>query len=80
MQIVDGRLSELIALRGKKGIKSSDQVTDLRFLAAKANKFGAKCRLPVLMHLIMSHFDAVRSIDATLRADNWRVREALISC
>ena len=42
-------------------------------LAAKANKFGAKHLLPVLMHFITAQMDEVRKIDDCLTKDNWTV-------
>jgi translation initiation factor 3 subunit C len=73
------RLKEVVAMRGKKNTNPYEQIKTLSYLSKKANKFGARKLIPVLMHLIAAHYDTCRMIDQFLSDVQWKdVHRALV--
>lgn len=71
-EILEKQVMIIIAARGKKGVNRADQVVQLRQLSVKAIPFGAKQRLPMLMHLITAQFDYKSKIDEHMPTKMWR--------
>jgi len=71
-EILDKRLSELMASRGRKGTDPRELLRQLEVLSKAARTFGPRREIPVLMHLISAMYDAHRVIDDYMDLQQWR--------
>lgn len=75
-EVLEKRVSELVALRGRKGTDSKQVLYQLEVLSKMAKFFGPRKEIPVLMHLISAMFDANRSLDDYMDLRTWRTCRA----
>lgn len=71
-EVLDKKLAEVIASRGRKSTDPKDVLRKLEVLAEASKKYGPKKEIPVLMHLVSAMFDAQRSIDDYMDLQQWR--------
>lgn len=71
-EILEKKVAELIASRGRKGTDPKTVLYQLEVLAKVARYFGPRKEIPVLMHLISSMFDVNRSLDDYMDLRTWR--------
>ena len=71
-EVLEKKVNELVASRGKKGTDSKTVHRHLEVLSKIARVFGPKTEIPVLMHLISSMFDQNKLIDDYLDLLSWR--------
>lgn len=71
-EMLNTKVNEIIASRGKKGTDSKVLNRQLEVLAKISRFFGPHKEIPVLMHLISSTFDVNKLIDDYLDLLNWR--------
>jgi translation initiation factor 3 subunit C len=71
-ELLEKKLNDLIASRGRKGTDAKSIVYQLEVLAKVSRFYGAKKEIPVLMHLISAMFDGNRTIDEYMDLQTWR--------
>ena len=71
-ELLDKKLQDLLATRGRKGTDPKSIVYQLEVLAKVSRFYGAKKEIPVLMHLISAMFDGNRAIDEYMDPQSWR--------
>ena len=71
-EALDKKLSEVLALRGRKHTDSKELLQKLELLSRAAHRFGPRKEIPVVMHLISSMLDSNRAIDDYMTLDQWR--------
>jgi translation initiation factor 3 subunit C len=71
-EILEKKVAELIASRGRKGTDPKTVLYQLEVLAKVARYFGPRKEIPVLMHLISSMFDVNRNLDDYMDLRTWR--------
>jgi hypothetical protein len=71
-ELLEERLMQIIAMRGKRGTKMSEQITSLRRLMERSVPFGPKHLIPLLMHVVSSQFDLKKAIDSHMHVGLWR--------
>ena len=69
---LDRKLSELLALRGKRTTDARESLRQLEVLTKASRLHGPRKEIPVLMHLISNMLDSQRSIDDYLEHHQWR--------
>ena len=69
---LEKKVLELAASRGRKNTDMRDVLRQLEMLTKAARPHGASKEIPVLMHLISSMVDSVRSIDDYMDLQQWR--------
>ena len=70
--MLDKKLKEIIASRGRKGTNVKETIRALEVLAKAARAHGPRKEIPVLMYLIAALFDAHKSIDEYMELHDWR--------
>ncbi|TDH65348.1 hypothetical protein CCR75_001355 [Bremia lactucae] len=69
----DRRVKEVVAMRGKKGIDLSEQITLMRKLALYARRLGPARQIVATMYLVgTSVFDTSSKIDRVMSARHWK--------
>ena len=69
--VLDKKLSELMATRGRKVSDKRAVVQQLEYLCRAAKKLGPRKEIPLLMHLIAAIFDSHRNIDDYIDIKKW---------
>lgn len=78
-ELLEKKVSELIASRGRKGTDPKTVLYQLEVLSKVARFFGPRKEIPVLMHLISSMFDVNRTLDDYMDLSTWRTcRQSLM--
>ena len=70
--IVQKKLNEIIASRGRKGTQPKDLMRQLEALGKMSIQFGPRIEIPIVMHLISAQFDLQRNIDDYMDTAMWR--------
>ena len=71
-EVLEKKVNDLVASRGKKGTDHKIIVRHLEVLAKISRVFGPNKEIPVLMHLVSSIFDSNKMIDDYLDLQTWR--------
>eukprot|EP00033_Pygsuia_biforma_P001031 GCRY01001176.1.p1 GENE.GCRY01001176.1~~GCRY01001176.1.p1 ORF type:complete len:893 (+),score=249.14 GCRY01001176.1:66-2744(+) len=66
---VEIKLKELLANRGKKGVKAQDQIDQLKLLSSRATDSANK--VEILLHLVSVHFDYNPSVENFMPIKHW---------
>ena len=69
--VLDKKLSELMATRGRKVSDKRAVVQQLEYLCRAAKKLGPRKEIPLLMHLVAAIFDSHRNIDDYIDIKKW---------
>jgi len=71
-EVLDRRIAELVASRGRKNTDPREVLRKLEVLSKAARPLGPRKEIPVLMHLISAMFDSQRVIDDYMDLQQWR--------
>lgn len=71
-EILDKRIADYMASRGRKQADPRDLLRQLEVLAKAARKFGPRKEIPVIMHLISAMYEAHHGIDDYMELQQWR--------
>ena len=64
LEVLERKLREVVAVRGKRSTNLKDQIATLRKLSERGARFGAAGVIPALTQLVSAQFDTSRSLDS----------------
>lgn len=70
--VLNRKCKELVMSRGRKGTDVKLLLKNLERLAELSVKFGPRIEIPILMHVITSQFDLVRTLDDYMETPVWK--------
>jgi len=71
-EILDKKISDYMATRGRKQADPRELLRQLEVLAKSARKFGPRKEIPVIMHLISAMYESHPGIDDYMDLYEWR--------
>jgi len=71
-EILDKKISDYMASRGRKQTDPRELLRQLEVLAKASRKFGPRKEIPVIMHLISAMYESHHGIDDYMELHQWR--------
>jgi translation initiation factor 3 subunit C len=71
-ELIDKKLAEVLALRGKRGTDRSEQIEQLKRILAHTAPPMLDKRIPLIVHLIAAWFDNASAVSTHMPVNSWR--------
>uniref|UniRef100_A0A7S2HV13 Eukaryotic translation initiation factor 3 subunit C n=1 Tax=Octactis speculum TaxID=3111310 RepID=A0A7S2HV13_9STRA len=66
------KIIELVSMRGRRNTDPKELIKNLNMLCQVTKKFGPRCEIPALCHLVSSFFDMQRNMDDFMDLPIWK--------